>query len=59
MCITQGKATKALKINEYNATISLTIANYGSQLKSAVKGEVEYMWCAREKFNASYEIELM
>ena len=33
-----------------NGIISVTIANYGAELKSAVKGGIEYMWCADEKF---------
>ena len=33
-----------------NGIISVTIANHGAELKSAVKGDVEYMWCADEKY---------
>ena len=33
-----------------NGIISVTIANHGAELKSAVKGGIEYMWCADEKY---------
>ena len=33
-----------------NGIISIEIANHGAELKSAVKGDVEYMWCADEKY---------
>ena len=37
-----------MKLN--NGVISAEIANSGAELKSAVKGDYEYMWCADEKY---------
>ncbi len=33
-----------------NGIISVEIANHGAELKSAVKGDFEYMWCADERY---------
>ena len=33
-----------------NGIISVDIANFGAELKSAVKDDYEYMWCADEKY---------
>ena len=33
-----------------NGIISVEIVNHGAELKSAVKGDFEYMWCADEKY---------
>ena len=33
-----------------NGIISIEIANHGAELKSAVRGGFEYMWCADEKY---------
>lgn len=37
-----------MKLN--NGIISVDIADFGAELKSAIKGDYEYMWCADEKY---------